>query len=275
MLYHRAVHPFAYVLAALLLLSPIVGATADESRVDVLIEAHLDALRVDLDPRVISALARIDGLDRRVLAARSYLRGTSAIADRWSWSQARIDQYAGSALQQALDAEIAQVRERFESENPGYTLWVNPQVRSVELQIERWNENETVGRAAQSMLAEVRAAASEANVPAAGTDRGREWFARTLRDATPTPSAPLAAPGLSRHGRMQAVDFHVRQGDVTIAGPEQAQIATVWHAQGWCERLVRAVRLASDRFEGPLVEPEEPWHYEYRAQQGTVAFIAE
>jgi hypothetical protein len=261
----RRIRRFVGVFAALLLL-PLTGTTDVESRTDGVIEAHLAALHADLDPRAISALARIDGLDRKLLAARSYLRSEAAIADRWSWSQARIDQYAGSSLQRALDAEIAKVRGVFEAENPGYTLWVNPQVRSVELQIERWNDNAAVGASAASLLAYVRAAASDKTAPPAGTDRGREWFARTLRNATPQPSPPLAAPGLSRHGRMQAVDFHVRQGDRTVAGPDQEQIESAWHAQGWCERLVRAVRLASDRLEGPLVNPDEPWHYEFKPE---------
>jgi hypothetical protein len=260
-------------LAALATLLPFLACATGTRDVDARIAAHLGSLRQQFDPRVLDALDRIDGLGRQLLAARSYLRAPSAIAERWSWSQAQIERYEGSALQHALDAEIAKVRAVFEAENPGYTLWANPQVRSVELQVERWNDNATVARAADSMLADVRAAVSEATAPPAGTARGREWFARTLRNATPQPAPPLAAPGLSLHGRMQAVDFHVRRGDRTVAGPDQRQVESVWHAQGWCERLVRAVRLASDRFDGPLVNPNEPWHFEYRAEAAAVAAL--
>ena len=49
-------------------------------------------------------------------------------------------------------------------------------------------------------------------------------------------------------------------------GTSRDDVKAVWEGQGWCERLVYAVRTASDRFEGPLVNPNEPWHYEYRAR---------
>ena len=80
----------------------------------------------------------------------------------------------------------------------------------------------------------------------------------------------LAAPGLSRHGRMQAVDFQVKQGDRTVAGPSYAQVAPVWEGQGWSQRLARAVHATSDRFTGPLATPNEPWHYEYEPAERVV-----
>ena len=263
--------PAVCSLLVLLLLPFAVRAADAPPDVDRRVAAHLASLRPQFDPRVNDTLDRIDGLARRLLAARSYLRLRGSLAERWSWSQAEIERYAGSPLQRALDAEIARVRAAFESENPGYTLWVNPEVRSLELQVARWNENVSVAAAADALLTDVRAAVSHADAPAAGTPAAREWFAGLLRSAVPRPTPTLAAPGLSRHGRMQAVDFQVRQGDRTVAAPSAGDVETVWEAGGWCERLVRAVRLASDRFEGPLVTPNEPWHYEYRAAENVVA----
>ncbi|HET7204397.1 MAG TPA: hypothetical protein VFI92_13610 [Steroidobacteraceae bacterium] len=259
-------------LAALFFL-PVVACATETRDLDARIAAHLGSLRQQLDPRVVEALDRIDGLGRRLLAARSYLRARSSIAERWSWSQQQIDRYAGSPLQRALDAEIAQVRAVFEAENPGYTLWVNPQVRSVEQQIERWNDNASVAAAADSMLATLRSRVVAADAPPIGTRAARDWFAEALRTAAPDPTPTLAAPGLSRHGRMQAVDFQVQRGDRIIAGTSRNDVERVWEAQGWCERLVFAVRTASNRFEGPLVNPNEPWHYEYRPETGVVASL--
>lgn len=253
---------FTSILVALGAL-PVAAIGDDTAALDARIAAHLADSRAAFDPRAAAALDRIDGLGRRLLAARAYLRAGPALAERWSWSQSQIDQYPGSTLQRALDAEIDKVRVAFEIDNPGYTLWVNPEVRSVELQVERWNQNATVASAADSLLEEVRRAATSGRNDSAGKAEARTWFADVLRNAVPKPTPPLAAPGLSRHGRMQAVDFQVRRGEETVAGPNQDEIATVWDAQGWCERLVRAVRFASDRFEGPLVTPNEPWHYEY------------
>lgn len=261
------------LITALQVIAPLHAGASDLTGVDARIEAHLDFLRQQFDPRVVATLDRIDGLGRRVLAARSYLRVHSSIAERWSWSQAQIDRYEGSPLQRALDAEIGKVRAVFEAENPGHTLWVNPQVRSVEQQIERWNANPSVAAAADSMLGTLRSAMAAGRAPPVGTARGRDWFVEVLRGTVPNPTPALAAPGLSRHGRMQAVDFQVQRGDRIIAGTSRDDVERVWEAQGWCERLVYAVRAASDRFEGPLVTPNEPWHYEYRAEAAVVAAL--
>jgi hypothetical protein len=237
------------------------AAAGDPVASDARIARHLAEVCATLDPRAAATLERIDGLGPRLLAARSYLR-VGAIGERWSWSQAEIDRYQGSALQRALDAEIDRVRAVFEKHNPGYTLWVNPQVRSVEVQLQRWNENATVAAAGASMLERVRR--ELATAPTVDeTGSGRQWLESLLRSTWPTPTPTLAAPGLSRHGRMQAVDFQVKKGDTTVAGPSYADVRRVWEAQGWAERLRRAVRTAGDRFKGPLTTPNEPWHYEY------------
>jgi hypothetical protein len=238
---------------------------------DAGIGAHLGALRETFDQRVVEALDRVEGLGPRLLAARAYLRNRANIAERWSWSDEDIARYEGSALQRALDDEVARVRATFEADNPGYTLWVNPQVRSLEVQLERWNSNESVAAAAQTLLQAVRDAARTANTPVAGSDSALEWFEGVLRDHVPQPTPTLAAPGLSAHGRMSAVDFHVLQGESSVAAPDAQQVTEVWRAQGWHTRLEAAVRSASRRFEGPLLVPDEPWHYEYRQSAGVAA----
>lgn len=226
--------------------------------------AYVDAVKSGLDPREQQALARIDGLDRRLLALRAYLRSRGELDQRWSWSQQDIARYPGSPLQLALDAEIARVRSTFERENAGYTLWVNPEVRSLDVQLQRWNENPSVGAAAQSLLADVRQTIAASALPGADTTAGREAFTRLLTGLTPHPAPPLAAPGFSAHGRMQAVDFQVRKGETAVASPSTDEVEPVWLAAGWRDRLQRAVDDSSHCFSGPLIVPAEPWHYEYR-----------
>ena len=77
----------------------------------------------------------------------------------------------------------------------------------------------------------------------------------------PTPT--IAAPGLSLHGQMRAVDFQVHQPGRVVAGPSTATIATDWAAAGWAAKLDAAVREASERFVGPQASPPAPWHYTY------------
>ena len=251
-------------------IAPGIGVASSGGASDARVAAHLASLRATLDGRAVDALDDIDGLGRRLLAARSYLRAGDAFDGRWSWSQAEIERFEGSPLQRALDAEVARVRAAFEAQNPGYSLWVNPQVRSVELQVQRYNDNATVTAAATTMLAHVRKAVTSPDAPAPGNAVAREWFSSLLRSARPSPIPTLAAPGLSRHGRMQAVDFQVKRGDRTVAGPSYAHVAPVWERQGWAQRLARAVHATSDRFNGPLATPNEPWHYEYQPPERMV-----
>ncbi len=246
------------MLAWLLLVVVTAQAEADD-----LVAAHLATLHDSLDARAAAALDRIEGLGPRLLAARSYLRSAAHLAERWSWTQAQIDAYEGSPQQAALEAEIARVREAFEAGNPGFTLFVNPQVRSLDIQLQHWNENPSVADAGIHLLEALRAVVRAEGFPAPGTAAARSRFESTLKAHQPQPTPALAAPGLSPHGQMHAVDFQVRRGVVTVAGPSTSQMQAVWVGQGWRDRLESAVRRASDKFRGPLQNPDEPWHYDY------------
>lgn len=234
------------------------------------LDAQARAVAAALDPRVAAALARIDGTGRRLLALRSYLRSAAHLRERWSWSDAQIRAYEGSPEHRELAAEIDRVRRAFARANPGYQLWVNPQARSLDLQVERWNSNATVAAAAGTMLQDalrhfgrpsaklrVRSAAGEPTT-------ALEQFLLQYR---PRPAPSLAAPGLSLHGQLRAVDFQVlTEAGRLVAGTDVDAIENDWDAQGWAARLEQAVRAAGCRFTGPLEHPREPWHYTYEAQ---------
>lgn len=240
------------------------GACALAHGADDAFERHYAAAVAPLDARARSTLDRIDGQGRRLLALRAYLRAGATLPQRWSWTAAEIDAWHDSPPQRALEADIDRVRRAFERSNAGYTLWVNPQVRSLDVQLERWNTNVSVRRAAERLESMVREELRSSGFIAAGTSSANARFADLLRNHVPQPIPTLAAPGLSAHGRMSAVDFQVRQGDRTVAGPDSAQVASVWIAKGWRDRLLAAVKAAGDRFAGPLASPVEPWHYDYR-----------
>jgi hypothetical protein len=224
---------------------------------------YITELEKRIDPRAASALGRIDGAGRQLLAARAYLRAGTTIDDRWSWTDEQIRAFEGSESQKALLAQIARVRAEFEHANPDYTLFVNEKVRSLEEQLENWNRTESVAAAASNMEAVTAAFLASAHWPMPPGERTVSNLASFLESYVPEPTPTLAAPGLSPHGQMGAVDFHVYKGDIPVAEPEAAQIESIWDAQGWTGKLATAVARSGAKFKGPLATPREPWHYQY------------
>ncbi|WP_372016551.1 hypothetical protein [Pseudoxanthomonas sp. 10H] len=236
-------------IAALLLgVAPLAPAGAEDG-----LGACRQAAAHALPAPARDVLPRIDGEGRQLLALRSYLRARDLDA-RWSWSQARIDAYAGSDEQRTAHAEVAKVQSAFAAANPGYSLHVNLQVRSLDDQLRKWNTNASVARAAAALAA----AAAEACAR-----QGQAGFGRWLRE-WPTPSAvTLAAPGLSPHGQGRAYDFQVMRGGTLVAGTDSGSVRSRWVGDGWAGRLAAAVRASGAAFSGPLRSPDEPWHYQY------------
>jgi hypothetical protein len=248
------------VLLTLVLAAPALRAHADEDTVAL----HLAGVQATVDSRAAAVLPRIDGTGRQLLALRSYLRAGPNLAERWSWSEAEIAAWQGSPAQAALDSAIARVRNAFETANPGYSLHVNPEVRSLELQLSRWNSNPSIAAAAAALAEAAAAAVASEGFPTPGTPLAQAAFGDFLHAWVPAPMPPLAAPGLSAHGQMRAVDFVVTRGEAIIAGAVTADIPAIWTGQGWAGRLKTAVLASGAPFEGPLRLPDEPWHFDYR-----------
>jgi hypothetical protein len=230
------------------------------------IDGYVAALAGTQDARVSETLALIDGPGRRLLALRSYLRSGDNLVERWSWTAEQISAYEASAEYQARQAEIDRVRRAFSQANPGFELWVNPQVRSLEVQIENWNTNESVGEAAANILSATRELLAGKPFPCASSDEVRKAIQSFLVAHVPRPTPTIAAPGLSLHGQMRAVDFQVQKDGRTIASPRSATITSDWDEPGWSARLEAVVHATSSRFVGPLSSPREPWHYTYQPQ---------
>jgi hypothetical protein len=216
-----------------------------------------------MDPRVALTLARLDGPGRQLLALRSYLRSETHLDERWSWTQERIEAFEGSPEQRDLQQEIDRVRTAFAAANPGFELYANPQVRSLDVQVEHWNSNESVRAASEEILAAAQSLVASPGFPADRPELAREALRAFLSSHTPVPPPTIAAPGLSLHGQMRAVDFQVHQGGRVVAGPSTRTIDTDWLAGGWAARLDAAVRAASNRFVGPQASPPAPWHYTF------------
>jgi hypothetical protein len=222
---------------------------------------YVHAIAATLPAPTQNALRRIPEEPRRLLAERAYLRAGDRLIERWSWSDEEIAAFERTPAHQAFLDEVARVQARFSEQNPGYTLGAGIDVRSLDVQLERWNTNASVGRVAARLhhaaSAELRAAAYPGRPDAEAIDR----FARFLRAWRPPIAAPLAAPGLSLHGQLRAVDFHVERAGRLVASTEMASVRRVWEGQGWARKLRAATE--GSRFIGPLASPNEPWHYEY------------
>ncbi|MET0985372.1 MAG: hypothetical protein ABW034_08195 [Steroidobacteraceae bacterium] len=227
------------------------------------LDVYAERAARELDPRAQAAIAQMPQDERRLLAIRGYLKSGTQFGDRWSWTQAQIEQYQHSRERALALADLDRIRGRFAEMNPGYTLQVNTEVRSLDIQIQRWNTNPGVGTTAAALE---RAATRELNsseYAAEPTATNVERFRHFLQTWQPTPAAPLAVPGLSRHGQARAFDFHILRGDRIVASTDMSVVKSVWDGQGWAEKLKAAVAAGSDRFQGPLAAPYEPWHYEY------------
>jgi hypothetical protein len=220
------------------------------------------AVTHDLPAAANEALQRIDGKPRQLLAVRGYLRAGQQLQSRWSWSADEIHTYEANQEYADLLAEIALVRARFEAANPGYSLYANTAARSLDLQLQRWNSNKSVGVIAERLQKAAERELARGTYPAHPDAEATLRFADFLRAWRPVPAAaPLAAPGLSLHGRSRAIDFQIMRNGRIVAPTEVAKARSVWERQGWASRLAAVTR--DTRFVGPLQSPNEPWHYEY------------
>ena len=189
----RSIYTIVSVLAAATLVQPRPASAGDTA--DAALVRYIDALAAEQDPHVADALGRIDGTGRRLLALRSYVRGRAHLADRWSWTSEQIAAYEGTAEHGELLQEIERVRAAFVRENPGFELWVNPQVRSLDIQLEHWNTNESVAAAAANLLAATNEFVASPAFPAAQPARATKALESFLASYVPEPTPTIAAPG--------------------------------------------------------------------------------
>jgi hypothetical protein len=242
---------------ALLVATAAAAASLPQSS-EARLQAWVDEASVGLDARARQALQQIVGADRRLLAARAYLRAGETLPQRWSWSAQQLADYGSTPEGHAANADIDAVAGAFTAANPGFTLEVNRQPRSLETQLAHWNENASVKAVAASLIEslERRFAGSTRNPTA-------DELRAALVAWTPTVAATLAAPGLSAHGQGHAFDFQVLHDGRVIAGLDAAAAHRQWDAAGWTQKLHQAMKAAHGRFTGPLQSPYEPWHYAY------------
>lgn len=197
-----------------------------------------------------------------MLALRAYLRAGDTLALRWSWSQQQLAAYPSSPEGRAAAADIDAVEQAFARANPGYSAHANRRPRSLEQQLDHWNQNGSVAKVGAQLAAALSRQLAASPAPTA------DQVQMVLKAWTPPSAASLAAPGLSAHGQGRAFDFQIEQAGSLVAGFDAASAHEQWDLRGWTRKLHAAVTASGKPFIGPLQSPYEPWHYAYSPGRG-------
>ncbi len=194
---------------------------------------------------VIETLNRIDN-DLQILALRRYIRKRGDLNTQWAWSETRVKQYLNSPQYTQVRTKIDLVKTKFASMNPGYSLGVSP-IRDLSRQIRLWNHNKKV-RTAASYL-QTNCIKDIESSPDLIDRESLNNFKSYLEHSHVNPEPTSAAPGLSDHGQMNAVDFVILQGQKQIAGTSTSSIPIVWEgSECWAQKLNVAVIQSGSGF---------------------------
>ena len=228
----------------------------------VKLESYIELTAKSLDKRVQSALTKIDGTPRRMLALRTYL-GRKSVKGVWAWTNKEMAAYRRSLDFRLANAEVDKVVGLFQRTYPGYQLRTTKLARSLEDQIGLWNKTKSVQVASAALMKQTLKAMKAPAYPDTATRSSLTKFQTMLKKQSVRTVPTVAVPGLSHHGQLRAYDFIIWQADKIIAGSDGASIRNQWVGGGWGNRLRQVVCSASSKFDGPLLSPNEPWHYTY------------
>lgn len=201
-------------------------------------------------------------LELQILAVRRYLRkGDKEVHSNWSWTDEEARAKKKEEPAKTLYAEAKKVQNKFAKENPGYILVVTP-IRGFEKQVKLWNTNHTVKNAGKKLLENVTKELGKKEYPDIPTGVVISKFKNYLRTSSVSPEPTSAAPGTSNHGRGLAVDFVIKKspGGALAAGISSKKRQADWKDSGWGKKLKTA--CAGSKLKGPLMHPDEPWHWE-------------
>lgn len=236
------------------------GATTNSSAEEKL-QRYLEAVNGQINPKAREAIPQIDGLNRRLVALRGYLRSAATLDAKWVWSPEQINRYKTTAEYRDALGEVEKVKQKFAELNPGYSLSVNTNIRTLSEQIKSWNTTPSIKEAGDALYQESLKEINSYNDSPDEASVAR--FIRFLQYARLVRVPTLATPGLSPHGQLRAFDFVVKKGDTIVASTTAAKIPAEWEESGWAKKLNEAVKQSSKKMVGPLAAPKEPWHYSY------------
>lgn len=224
------------------------------------LDKYYRAVAESFPTKIRDALQKIQNPSHELLALRRYIRKAKDLDRQWVWSAEQIKVYDSSPLAAIVRGEIEKVRKKFEELNQGYTLATSP-IRDLARQVRLWNGNRTVRAASNDLKAKCLEEIIKPTYPNAPDPDSIERFRKFLGHCKVHPEPTSAAPGLSDHGQMNAIDFVVMRDREKIAGTETATLELKWVKPGWDRKLKEAVTDSKSLFIGPLQHPREPWHY--------------
>lgn len=228
---------------------------------------YVDRLgRKKLGHKELGVWVKITDLSRNILALKQYIRYKDVIDVKWAWTDEEIKHYTTTDEYKQLVAEIDRVKAKFAELNSGLVLTYTSRARSLQKQLDSWNGVASIKKIGDKLFLQCRNEISKEKYPEAPDpdDASLDQFRRFLLAQDLSHNPTVATPGLSDHGQLRAIDFYIKQGGKLIAYSNTQTIKTVWDDPGWTAKLKTAVTQASERFEGPLPNPYEPWHYRYR-----------
>jgi len=236
------------------------------------LQTYVGEIEKELETRIQGALTGMPSIDRRLLAIRGYLRFPSmrrgSIDANWAWSNQDMEEFKKTVEFTRMKDAVAGVKATFAAQNTGFTLGVDPdKVRSLESQVNLWNQNATVQRLGLELKTKLLKTVE--GLPDIPDDTSLKAFKKVLVEAELSGTPSNATPGLSQHGQAKAFDFVVFKGRDVVAGTVTATLQEKWEDAGWTAKLKKAVQDAGNEFVGPLPSPYEPWHYVYKAAAAT------
>lgn len=205
---------------------------------------------------------------------------------KWAWDDEKVADIlaseSGTQMRDHIDAVALNFREQ-DTSSAEYTLGTGSLRRSLNTQINLYKSNWSVLKFAPALLTKLTKELQDGRYPDPPDAANAKKFYRFLRktkldkvrkneESAWKTSPTNAAPGLSDHGRLSAVDFVIKRRGNAHLGADSSQIPlwrrSVRGATSFAARLKNAIEELNLRspaavFDGPLVSPDEPWHYTY------------
>lgn len=246
---------------------PIAGAAPSDEQIN----RYVDAVAATMPQKVQDALAKVKPTTR-MLALQRYVstHAQGQLESKWVWDAKQIHEFNEGGKGLKVNQAAKKVTQQFEAANPGYTLGTSP-LRDIDRQVRLWNHNPALHASATE--ASKRAADAIARLPDQPDLQSLAQFRAFLAAMKLENKNTSAAPGLSDHGQMHAIDFVVIEGKNTVAGTVSGKAGRAEWDPKWRGALRDAVVAANGELSGGVTfkpdhlgtpgnpGPYEPWHY--------------
>lgn len=236
---------------------------------------------------LIETIWQVKDSDRFLMALVAYLKVVESgkLDKKWTWDDEKIAAWKKTPERKEVENAVAAVAAKFaalpEIAGTGRTLTGGAKPRPLNKQIDYWNGNGSAkklgGILRRGLLEEIQkpeytdppdaASAAAFKKLLVGGWPNSYLISQKKKEKLDSIFTTNAAPGLSDHGQMRAIDFHVKVPggkDFHPGGDER------WESSGMAGLLKKAIESYNAEkgrkvFDGPLKSPNEPWHYDYNA----------